>query len=44
MPLSSRRPITSVLPQDGWTVLTNAMLLIHCLVAYQVGLEAGGLV
>ncbi|KFM29202.1 hypothetical protein F751_1578 [Auxenochlorella protothecoides] len=33
------KPITSVLPQDGWTVLTNAMLLIHCLVAYQININ-----
>lgn len=40
-PSQSTRPITSVLPQDAWTVFTNAMLLIHCLVAYQVCVSLG---
>jgi hypothetical protein len=30
------RPISSVLGQDMWTVLMNAGIFIHCLIAYQV--------
>lgn len=36
------KPITSVLPYDGWTVAANAALLLHCVVAYQVCFCRGG--
>ncbi|KAI8474588.1 MAG: transmembrane amino acid transporter protein-domain-containing protein [Monoraphidium minutum] len=30
------RPISSVLPNDRWTVVMNAAIFVHCLIAYQV--------
>jgi vesicular inhibitory amino acid transporter len=30
------KPVTSVLPNDAWTLVANAGLLAHCIVAYMV--------
>ena len=29
------KPLTSILPQDAWTVVMNAGLFAHCILAYQ---------
>ena len=34
------KPLTSILPQDAWTVVMNAGLFAHCILAYQVLLLA----
>ena len=33
------RPITSILPHDGWNVLMNAGVFVHCIFAYQINLN-----
>jgi len=33
------KPLTSILPQDGWTVVMNAGLFAHCILAYQIDLN-----
>lgn len=33
---TARRPISSVLPRDGWVVAMNAGIFVHCLLAYQI--------
>lgn len=30
-------PVTSALPQDVWSVVSNVGLFVHCILAYQVG-------
>ncbi|KAK9836304.1 hypothetical protein WJX81_003609 [Elliptochloris bilobata] len=33
------KPMTSILPQDAWTVVMNAGLFAHCILAYQINLN-----
>lgn len=33
------KPITSILPQDAWTIVMNAGLFVHCVLAYQINLN-----
>lgn len=33
------KPITSVLPHDGWTIVMNAALFCHCIVAYAININ-----
>lgn len=33
------KPITSLLPQDGWSVFMNAGLFAHCIIAYQININ-----
>ncbi len=30
------KPVTSILPQDGWIMAANVGLLVHCIIAYMV--------
>jgi len=35
-PPQTRRPISSVIPYDGWVALMNAGIFVHCLITYQI--------
>jgi hypothetical protein len=35
-PTPIKRPISSVLPYDGWVALMNAAIFLHCIITYQI--------
>jgi hypothetical protein len=39
--LDIHKPISSVIEQDAWSVVVNAGLFLHCIIAYQININVG---
>ena len=40
--LDIHKPISSVIEQDAWSVVVNAGLFLHCIIAYQININVRG--